>query len=121
MDSVAKPYIGLPPLTSKTTKGWHADGAISVEIIVTRGKSLREGSPLCDARVGAALIAAREAGQDPFDAITTVIPWGAAHPGDGRRHRDADLQSREDGTVTSTLEPIARSGRSFWLRRGSAA
>ena len=27
------------------------------------------------ARVGAALIAAREAGQDPFDAITTVIPW----------------------------------------------
>src|SRR5271169_1024026 len=27
------------------------------------------------ARVGAAVIAAREAGQDPFDAITTVIPW----------------------------------------------
>ena len=27
------------------------------------------------ARVGAALIAAREAGQDPFDAITAVIPW----------------------------------------------
>ena len=27
------------------------------------------------ARVGAALIAAREAGQDPFEAIATVIPW----------------------------------------------
>jgi TnpA family transposase len=27
------------------------------------------------ARVGTALIAAREAGQDPFDAITAVIPW----------------------------------------------
>ena len=27
------------------------------------------------ARVGAALIAAREAGQDPFEAITAVIPW----------------------------------------------
>ena len=27
------------------------------------------------ARVGAALIAAHEAGQDPFEAITTVIPW----------------------------------------------
>src|SRR5260370_34542560 len=27
------------------------------------------------ARVGAALIAAREGKQDPFDAITTVIPW----------------------------------------------
>jgi hypothetical protein len=27
------------------------------------------------ARVGAALIAAREAGKDPFDAITAVIPW----------------------------------------------
>jgi hypothetical protein len=27
------------------------------------------------ARVGAALIAAREAKQDPFDAITAVIPW----------------------------------------------
>jgi TnpA family transposase len=27
------------------------------------------------ARVGTALIAAREAGQDPFEAITTVIPW----------------------------------------------
>src|SRR5277367_799697 len=27
------------------------------------------------ARVGAAVIAAREAGQDPFDAISTVIPW----------------------------------------------
>src|SRR5438270_1015846 len=27
------------------------------------------------ARVGAALIAAREVNQDPFDAITTVIPW----------------------------------------------
>ena len=27
------------------------------------------------ARVGAALIAAREAGRDPFEAITTVIPW----------------------------------------------
>ena len=27
------------------------------------------------ARVGAALIAAREAQQDPFDAITAVIPW----------------------------------------------
>jgi hypothetical protein len=27
------------------------------------------------ARIGAVLIAAREAGQDPFDAITTVIPW----------------------------------------------
>jgi hypothetical protein len=27
------------------------------------------------ARVGAALIAAREAGQDPFAAITAVIPW----------------------------------------------
>jgi len=27
------------------------------------------------ARVGAALIAAREAGQDPFEAITAVMPW----------------------------------------------
>jgi TnpA family transposase len=27
------------------------------------------------ARVGAALIAAREAGQDPFEAITAVVPW----------------------------------------------
>ena len=27
------------------------------------------------ARVGAALIAAREGKRDPFDAITTVIPW----------------------------------------------
>ena len=27
------------------------------------------------ARVGTALIAAREAGQDPFEAITAVIPW----------------------------------------------
>jgi len=27
------------------------------------------------ARVGAALIAAREAGRDPFEAITAVIPW----------------------------------------------
>jgi hypothetical protein len=27
------------------------------------------------ARVGAALITAREAGHDPFDAITAVIPW----------------------------------------------
>ena len=27
------------------------------------------------ARVGTALIGAREAGQDPFEAITTVIPW----------------------------------------------
>ena len=27
------------------------------------------------ARVGAALIAAREAGRDPFEAISTVVPW----------------------------------------------
>ena len=52
------------------------------------------------ARVGAALIAAREAGQDPFEAITTVIPWerfprqrrrsgGAGAPGGVRFLRDA--------------------------------
>src|SRR5271156_6899538 len=32
-------------------------------------------SPFSTARVGAALIAAREGKQDPFDAITAVIPW----------------------------------------------
>jgi hypothetical protein len=30
---------------------------------------------LTEAQIGAALIAAREAGQDPFEAITAVIPW----------------------------------------------
>jgi hypothetical protein len=30
------------------------------------------------ARVGTALIAARDSKQDPYDAITTVIPWSVS-------------------------------------------
>ncbi len=40
----------------------------------TDGRAINEKVRLY-ARVGAALIAAREAGQDPFEAITTVILW----------------------------------------------
>src|SRR5215469_18200557 len=38
------------------------------------GRAINESVRLY-ARVGAALIATREAGQDPFKAITAVIPW----------------------------------------------
>ena len=43
------------------------------------------------ARVGAALIAAREAKQDAFDAITAVIPWD--------RFRETVARSRGTGTI----------------------
>jgi hypothetical protein len=42
------------------------------------GCAINEKVRLC-ARVGAALITARETRQDPFDAITAIIPWERFH------------------------------------------
>ena len=45
------------------------------ECLARIGRRDCDAARLVDDSVGAALIAAREGKQDPFDAITAVIPW----------------------------------------------
>ena len=63
------------------------------------------------ARVGAALIAAREAGSDPFEAITTIIPWESFRAASPKQKRSRARKTSIPTRFCASITPRCGAGR----------